>query len=200
MNMSARIRRPRKILNPPSIKGFKPFGIDPEMKSSKGSVNLLFEEYEALRLRDYDGLNHHQASLMMNVSRPTFTRIYAAALQKVATAFVEGRQMTIEGGKVYFDSDWHQCNACECYFSHPHKQLPIEECPLCGSKEISEFDFPEENNQMQNERDKCICSQCQYEQIHQSGVPCKEEVCPECGHFMKRKGGPGRRGRKMKGI
>lgn len=196
--MCARLKRPRKILNPPSIKGFKPYGVDAAMKSAD-PVTLLFEEYEALRLIDYDRLNHHQASVMMNVSRPTFTRIYAAALQKIALAFVEGRQMSIEGGKVYFDSDWHQCNAlgCECYFSHPHKHLPIEECPLCGSKDISDFDLTDE--QMQAE-DRCFCPQCQFVQPHQSGRPCKEEVCPQCGNFMKRKGAHGRRGRNMQGI
>ena len=199
--MSTRIRRPRKILSPPSIKGFKPYGIGPDVKPSKNSVNLLFEEYEALRLSDYDGLNHHQSSLMMDVSRPTFTRIYAAALQKVATAFVEGRQIVIEGGKVYFDSDWHQCNACECYFSHPHKHLPIEECPLCGSEDISDFDLPEEeHNHLRDAVNQCVCTHCQFEQAHQPGKPCKEEVCPKCGHFMNRKEAPGRRNRKMKGI
>lgn len=198
--MYTRIRRPRRILNPPSIKGFKPYGIDSDVKKPAAPVNLLLEEYEALRLCDYDKLNHHQASLMMDVSRPTFTRIYAAALQKVATAFVEGRQIAIEGGKVYFDSDWHQCNSCECYFSHPHKHLPIKECPLCGSKEISDFDFPEENNQMQDGIDKCICPKCQFEQDHQTGIPCKDVVCSECGHSMKRMGGHGRRGRKNQGI
>ena len=123
--MCARRKRARRILNPPSIKGFKPYGVDPDLKPSTTSVNLLIEEYEAMRLCDYDGLSHHQASLLMDVSRPTFTRIYAAALQKLAVAFVEGRQIAIEGGKVYFDSDWHECNSCECYFSHPLKLLPI---------------------------------------------------------------------------
>ena len=194
--MSTRIRRPRKILSPPPIKGFKPYGIDPNVKASESSVNLLFEEYEALRLCDYDGLNHYESSLMMDVSRPTFTRIYAAALRKVATAFVEGRQIAIEGGKVYFDSDWHQCMACESYFSHPNKHLPIEECPLCGSEDIADFDLPEENGG----EEQCVCTHCQFEQVHQLGKPCKEEVCPQCGHFMKINGGLGRRGRKMQGI
>ena len=198
--MCARIKRPRKILSPPPIKGFKPYGIDIEMPASQGSVNLLFEEYEAMRLCDYDGLNHYQASLMMNVSRPTFTRIYAAALRKVATAFVEGRQIAIEGGKVYFDSDWHHCNACACYFSHPHKHLPIEECPLCGSEDISDFELGDEVSETNAEDDLCICTHCEFEQEHQSGRPCKEEVCSECGHYMKRKGGPGRRGHKNKRI
>ena len=95
--MSPRKKILRKILNPPIIKGFKPYGIGTERKNP-GQVNLLYEEYEALRLSDYDGLKHHQASVIMGVSRPTFTRIYASALQKVAKAFVEGKQITIEGG------------------------------------------------------------------------------------------------------
>ncbi len=197
--MCARIRRPRKILNPPSIKGFKPYGVDAGVAKSD-SVNLLFEEYEALRLIDYDRLNHHQASVMMNVSRPTFTRVYAAALQKIATAFVEACQISIEGGKVYFDSDWHQCNSCECFFSHPHKHLPIKECPLCGGEDFSDFDFTEEGNESVEKNDACVCPQCQFEQAHQLGKPCREETCSQCGHFMKRKGGPGKRGHKMHGI
>ena len=198
--MSARRKRARRVLNPPSVKGFKPYGVDSDLNPSAVSVNLLIEEYEAMRLCDYDGLSHHQASLLMDVSRPTFTRIYAAALRKLAVAFVEGRQIAIEGGKVYFDSDWHQCNSCECFFSHPHKHLPIEVCPLCGSQDISDFDMPEEADNAIFNENQCVCSQCQHEQAHHSGKPCKEEVCPKCGHFMKRKGGPARRGRKNKGV
>ena len=103
--MSPRIRILRKVLNPPIINGFRPYGQESE-KLNLESINLLYEEYEAIRLSDYDALNHHEASIIMGVSRPTFTRIYGSALQKVAKAFVEGRQITIKGGQVYFDSDW----------------------------------------------------------------------------------------------
>ena len=197
--MCARIKRPRRILNPPTIKGFKPYGADSGMQTA-GPVKLLFEEYEALRLSDYDRLNHHQASLMMGVSRPTFTRIYAAALQKIAAAFVEGRQIAIEGGKVYFDSDWHECKACGCYFNHPHKNIPIDDCPLCGSSEIAAFDFPGGNRQSHLNADKCICPECHFEQTHQPGKPCKDQVCDQCGHLMKRAGSPGKGSRKIRSI
>lgn len=188
--MSPRLKRLRKILNPPVIKGFKPYGANAEVQETE-PVNLLFEEYEALRLSDYDRLNHHQASVLMGVSRPTFTRIYAAALQKIAIAFVEGRQIAIEGGKVYFDSDWHQCNDCQCYFNHPQKDVPIEKCPLCGSKHIQSFDLQNETEGKGNCEDLCFCPRCQYEQNHQPGMPCNQQVCPKCGHAMKRKGTPG---------
>lgn len=197
--MCARLKRPRRILHPPSIKGFKPYGADSAAKA-EDPVNVLLEEYEALRLSDYDGLNHHQASVMMGVSRPTFTRIYAAALQKIATAFVEGRQIAIEGGKVYFDSDWLECKGCGCYFNHPHQNIPIDECPLCGSAKITDFDLPAKKQQSHLNKDKCVCPNCQFKQVHQPGKPCKNQVCPECGHSMKRAGSPGMVANKMNRI
>ena len=137
--MSPRIKRLRKVLNPPPIKGFKPYG--PESGKQKTEpVIMLYEEYEALRLCDYDMCNHHSASVIMNVSRPTFTRIYASARQKIAKAFVEGAQIAIEGGKVYFDSDWYHCNSCNCNFNNHNKEKEIENCPLCGSKQTVRFD------------------------------------------------------------
>lgn len=189
--MSPRKKVLRKVSNPPVIKGFKPYG--PETgKHNSESVNLLYEEYEALRLSDYDMLNHHQASLMMGVSRPTFTRIYASALKKIAKAFVEGSQMSIEGGKVYFDSDWHHCKNCSCYFNNPEKEKPVENCPLCGSQDVDEFDF--ENSQEEPAEKKCdficICPNCGFEQNHNYGIPCKHEVCPKCNVTMKRKDSP----------
>jgi uncharacterized protein len=134
--MSPRLLRPRKVSDPPLISGMKPYGSKlPPGKPE--AVFLQFEEYEAIRLCDFEGLNHYEASLQMDVSRPTLTRIYSRARQKVASALVEGKQIIIEGGKVYFDSEWYACKGCGCYFNHPDKQLPVENCALCGSKDIS---------------------------------------------------------------
>jgi len=183
-----RIRIKRKVLNPPSIKGFKPYG-ESSGKKNQQTINLLFEEYEALRLCDYDLLNHHQSSILMGVSRPTFTRIYASALQKIATAFVEGRQISIDGGKVYFDSDWYHCHNCYCYFNNPEKENEITECPLCKNHQISEYepkpsDFIHDSD---NCGGLCICIKCGFEQTHQYGKPCSQELCPACNIPMKRK-------------
>ncbi len=142
----ARAKTLRKVLNPPLVKGFKPYGPEKGNLNTE-PINLLFEEYEALRLSDYDRLNHQQASVMMGVSRPTFTRIYASALQKIASAFVEGKQISIEGGKVYFDSDWYQCGYCGCNFNNPERENEIMNCPLCGNCQIKSYD-------LQNDTDK----------------------------------------------
>ena len=131
--MSPRIKVIRKVSSPPLIKGFKPYGPVVDNSSDNPPINLLYEEYEALKLSDYDMLNHYQASLMMGVSRPTFTRVYAMALRKISKAFVEGRQIYIQGGAVCFDSNWYCCRDCGCFFNNPDEELLIEKCPLCGS-------------------------------------------------------------------
>lgn len=142
--MSPRIKTLRKVLNPPIIKGFRPYG-NVGYDQDAEAVNLLFEEYEALRLCDYDYCNHHQASVIMGVSRPTFTRIYGSALQKISKAFVEGRQISIDGGKVYFDSDWYKCLDCGSYFNNPEKQIIIEFCPLCRQGRILAYDLAKDD-------------------------------------------------------
>lgn len=104
-----RPKRKRIIENPPLIEGFKPFGIP--MKDLE-PVIVLFEEYEAMRLCDYEGLNQVNAAERMNVSRPTLTRIYEKARKAVAKAFVEGKAIIIEGGDFHSDDYWYRCNMC----------------------------------------------------------------------------------------
>lgn len=143
--MSPRKLVPRKISSPPKIKGFKPYGISEELEKSD-IITLQFEEYEALKMCDYDQLNHCEAAAIMNISRPTFTRIYATARQKIAKALVEGAQISIEGGKIYFDSDWYQCSSCPSVFDNLNKELEPEMCPICGCKKIHKYKNEQESD------------------------------------------------------
>lgn len=137
--MSPRPFRLRKVSDPPVISGLKPYR-NSRIDENADAVFLHLEEYEAIRLCDFQTLNHYQASLRMAVSRPTLTRIYASARQKIAEALVLGKQIIIEGGKIYFDSDWYSCRKCGCYFNNPQKQTRIRECPLCKSHDFSNID------------------------------------------------------------
>ena len=197
--MSPRPVRIRRISNPPVISGFKPYGRKAGNNES-GSVFLHLEEYEALRLCDYEMLNHHQASVIMNVSRPTLTRIYARARQKIAEAMVKGYRVIIEGGKIYFDSDWFECSSCGCFFNNPDKQEEVTVCPLCGSNEVSaiEQDSEEPEDPASRCNDLCICTGCGFEKPHRFGCPCRDEICPGCGSVMVRKGTPHSRKSKRK--
>jgi len=185
--MSPRRKILRKVLSPPSVKGFKPYG--PELGKQKiEQVILLFEEYEALRLCDYDMLNHNHASEMMGVSRPTFTRIYSSVRRKIATAFAEGRQIVIEGGKVYFDSDWYMCADCTAYFNDVTHSSVLGFCPLCGSNRIEGCEKGSvEANEDEAYSELCWCTQCGYERKHRYGMKCNINVCPECNSILKRK-------------
>lgn len=127
-----RPKRHRKIGKPPGVKGFRPHG----GYGKKEAVQLFYEEYEALKLADYDGHSQEEAAQMMEVSRPTFTRIYDRALKKVAKAFVEHREILMEGGTVSFDEDWRCCNSCNNTFKMPGKIGAINHCPVCASEEI----------------------------------------------------------------
>jgi predicted DNA-binding protein (UPF0251 family) len=104
-----RPKRNRLITNPPVMEGFKPFGIP---MTDLEPVILLYEEYESIRLSDYEGLTQVQSSLKMNVSRPTFTRIYEKARRTIAQAFVEGKAIFIEGGNYHTDDYWYKCENC----------------------------------------------------------------------------------------
>ncbi len=99
----------RLIVNPPVMEGFKPFGIP---MTDLEPVILLYEEYESIRLSDYEGLTQEQAAAKMNVSRPTFTRIYEKARRTIAQAFVEGKAIFIEGGNYHTDDCWYRCENC----------------------------------------------------------------------------------------
>jgi len=126
-----RKKRNRKIQYPPVIKGMSVYGVRGRRANE---VILHLEEYEAIRLLDYQNLTQEQAAIHMNISRPTLTRIYEEARNKVATAFVEGRGIIFRGGDIYFDENWYKCNHCLASFNHFNDTK--SECPLCGSQDV----------------------------------------------------------------
>jgi hypothetical protein len=127
-------------------------------------------------------LNHNEASKAMEVSRPTLTRIYSKARQKIAEALVKGHQIILEGGKIYFDSDWYKCNTCNCFFNNPFRDNVLTSCSLCGSREVNNYKDGFENDEYGNSNccEICICPKCGYEQANQTDMHCKQNVCPQC--------------------
>lgn len=97
--MSPRSKRCRRILNPPQAVRYLP----DNNSSVNDAVIVLFEEYEALRLADYEFLKHDAAAVQMQVSRATFARIYESVRRKLAIAFVEARPVVFQSGCAYFE-------------------------------------------------------------------------------------------------
>lgn len=184
--------RYRRMYTPPSIKGFKPFGVP---VNDLEYVRMLFEEYESINLADYQGLNQEEASKKMNISRPTFTRIYEKARKIVAQAFVEGKALVIEGGNVKFDCEWFKCLACNKMYRSNDKKTP-ETCNECGSrkfeainqtlKKISDRNELNENFKIEQAEGFCICIDCELKFPHTPNVPCRELHCPKCGKKLLR--------------
>jgi len=126
-----RRKRLRKVVAPPGFKGYKPYG---NSKHKKQHVELLYEEYEAIKLADYDFMNHLEASKIMGVSRPTFARIYQSARRKLANALVETREIRSVYGNAILEGAWHLCNDCHARFTIPD-QMTNHACPICRSLE-----------------------------------------------------------------
>ena len=128
--------RPQKCRNicfPPKMKGFKPYGM-PMCKIEP--VIMKLEEFESIRLVNYDGLPQDQAAEQMNVSRPTFTRIYNKALKQIAISFVEGKAINIGGGNYFLDKEWYRCKKCYKLIEGIENHFKCKDCIAFGENEL----------------------------------------------------------------
>ena len=126
----ARPEKNRSVQLPPLFNRFKPAGI---MNCDLLEVLLSLDEYEALRLADYDGLEHSEAAELMKISRPTFTRLISRARNKIAEFLVEGKALSIEGGAVHFRENIIHCLECGHRYRAKISGGKIK-CPDCGSE------------------------------------------------------------------
>jgi predicted DNA-binding protein (UPF0251 family) len=91
----ARPRKCRCIESRPNVTYFKPRGI-PVVELEEVCISL--DEFEALRLADYEGLYHEDSALKMKISRQTFSRILNEARRKTAECLLKGKALRIELG------------------------------------------------------------------------------------------------------
>ena len=93
-----RRRRMRQVKFEPDIAFFKPAGVP--MRDLE-EVVLSVEEFEALRLSDFEKLTQNECAEKMNISQPTFNRLISSAREKIAQALVEGKAIRIKGGHYF---------------------------------------------------------------------------------------------------
>lgn len=70
---------------------------------------LSFEELEAIRLADVEGLSQLDGAEQMGVSRATFGRVLAEARSAVAHALTNGWSIRIEGGHYSLAEEEQEC-------------------------------------------------------------------------------------------
>ena len=83
----------------PDTTYFKPAGI--RMTELEETI-LTVDEYEAVRLKDFENLEQTEAAKKMQISQPTFNRLLSSARKKLADAIINGKAIKIEGGNYRF--------------------------------------------------------------------------------------------------
>lgn len=63
---------------------------------------LTIDEFEAVRLKDLEGLDQDACAEKMDISQPTFHRLVIAARKKIADALTHGKSIKIKGGHYRF--------------------------------------------------------------------------------------------------
>lgn len=128
-----RPQKSRKICNPPKMEGFKPFGI---ASFDTERIIIHYDEFETIKLVNYEKLSQDEAAERMDISRPTLTRIYNSALFKIARAFVEGKSIVIEGGNFQLEKDWYKCKKCFKLIEGIENHRKCAGCDLYGTDEL----------------------------------------------------------------
>lgn len=96
----ARAKRKRIVRDLPEYVAFLPDGIPPV-----GEVVMGVDEFEAVRLLDYEHLSQKECAERMGIARTTVTAIYESARAKVADSLVNGRRLVIAGGSIRLHED-----------------------------------------------------------------------------------------------
>ena len=136
-----RPRKWRRVGFIPEITYFKPAGIPLRILEE---VCLSVEEAEAVRLKDWEGLEQEQCAGKMNVSRQTFQRVLGSARRKVADALLHGKAMRIEGGNFQPALQRFRCHAgheWDVPFDAMATVRP-QMCPRCSTSNVSPLQAP----------------------------------------------------------
>lgn len=94
----ARVGRPKKVRymqHRPPVTQFSPRG----KPGRPDVVTISFEEFEALKLSDYQGFSQCQGAGAMRISRSSFGRILRSVRKKVAEAITNGKTIKISMGE-----------------------------------------------------------------------------------------------------
>ncbi len=125
-----RRKRHRFVHREPTVSVYKPAGVPAKELEE---ILLTVDEFEAIRLADYEGLNQRQACTIMKISQPTFNRILASARNKVAQGLVEGQVLRIEGGRYVLGDGSGGLQCTDCGYRLDMEKDQQNKCPRCGS-------------------------------------------------------------------
>jgi len=100
MRPRGRPKKYRIVKLDPKISQFSPRG----RPGRPDEVELKMDEFEAIRLADYQDLNQKEAARSMRISQQTFSRILARAHKLIAKGIITGSTIRIQGGQYIISS------------------------------------------------------------------------------------------------
>ena len=114
------------------------------MVKEQEEVELTLDEFEALRLADFDGLYQEQAAEQMNVSRQTFGNIINSAHKKIADFLINAKPLKISGGSIEMVTTDNNfvCYGCKLYGNTHFQDGTLELCPYCESPQLHNMAKP----------------------------------------------------------
>ncbi|MCK5450095.1 DUF134 domain-containing protein [Candidatus Pacearchaeota archaeon] len=155
-----RPRRIKRIFFQPDVTYFKPIGIP---LSHLRETVLSFDEIEAIRLIDSEGMGQTKASKKMKISQSTLSRLLKDGRRKIADAITKGYSIKIQGGNFKMVQPTERGQGLGRGM---------------GRGRMGGFGTGPSGN--------CVCPKCEAEVSHQTGIPCYQQKCPKCGSPMTR--------------
>ena len=110
----------RRVCSAPRCRSFH--AADTEQVNK--SLELTLEEFEAVRLIDYEGMTQEEAAAQMLVARTTVQRIYNSARSKLAAFLIEGGNYEICGNQ----NCRGQRHCCQCPCSRRPGECTLQNC------------------------------------------------------------------------
>lgn len=132
-------------------------------------IKLTNDELEAIRLKDYQGLDQEKASKEMEISQPTFHRLILSARKKLADALVNNKMIKIEGG------DFKMVKPIGRGFGRGRGLGQGRGIGLRRGRALGV-----------GPGGSCICPKCGHKEKKVIGKPCTEIKCKKCGTLMIR--------------
>ena len=105
----ARPSKTRRVCKDP---GF--FNIKSDRKgASREVLTMTVDEYESVRLIDYEGVSQEECAVRMDIARTTAQAIYNSARTKLAKCLIEGANLHVEGGNIQECDGTAGCPHCK---------------------------------------------------------------------------------------
>lgn len=106
----SRPRKYRRVCREPEVTSFSPTkGFVP---NNNNIIQLSVDEYEAIRLIDYEGMNQEECANHMEVARTTAQKVYNEARKKIAMMLIDGTGLNIQGGSYMVCQESRQGSRC----------------------------------------------------------------------------------------